>query len=390
MQIDENVREHADEMTVWRRDLHRQPELGYEETRTSALVAERLAGWGLEVTTGLGRTGVVGTLVGRRDGEGDGPRSIGLRADMDALPMTEEGDAEHRSERPGVFHGCGHDGHTTMLLGAARALAAAPDFAGKVHFIFQPAEEGLAGAKAMMDDGLFERFPCDEVYGMHNWPQEELGVACVRPGPMMAASDKIEIEITGVGSHAAMPHRGVDPVFVASQIVTALQSLVSRTVDPLDAAVVSITKVEAGSTFNVIPGSATLGGTCRTFRPETRDAMEAGIERIATGVAAALGARAEVTYTRGYPPTVNHATETGHLARAAAGVVGSGAVFDDRNPCMGGEDFAFMLEEVPGAYLWLGQGGDYDLHHPRYDFNDAALPVGASIWVSLVHDRLVP
>jgi hippurate hydrolase len=257
-----------------------------------------------------------------------------------------------------------------------------------VHFVFQPAEEGLAGARAMIEDGLFDRFPCDEVYGMHNWPQLPLGAVAVRPGPMMAASDRIDIEVEGVGCHAAMPHKGVDPIYVASQIITSLQSLVSRTTDPLDAAVVSITKVEAGWTTNVVPRKATLVGTCRTFRPETRDTLEAGIERIAVGVAEALGAQATVTYTRGYPPTVNHAAQVEHAKSAAARVVGEDAVHGAPEPSMGGEDFAFMLEKVPGCYVWLGAGGEYDLHHPRYDFNDDALPVGVTYWVELVRSRL--
>ncbi len=380
MKLRPDIEAFAQELTDWRRDIHRHPELGYKETRTSGLVAERLEAFGIEVHRGLGGTGVVGVLHGSL---GDGP-SVGLRADMDALPMDEAGVAEHRSTVDGVFHGCGHDGHTTMLLGAARSLAASRAFKGTVNFIFQPAEEGLAGARAMMEDGLFDRFPCDEVYGMHNWPQLELGTASIRPGPVMAASDRIEIEVKGRGAHAAMPHRGVDPIAVSAHIITALQTLVSRGTDPQDAAVVSITAVNAGSTFNVIPHTARLLGTCRTFRPGTRDRLEAEIERVAVGVAAALGATAEVTYTRGYPPTVNHPGPTGRFAQAATAFLGAGAVSDDADPSMGGEDFAFMLEEVPGSYLWLGQGGDFDLHHPQYDFNDVLLPVGASLWVELV------
>ncbi|MGD2016703.1 MAG: M20 aminoacylase family protein [Planctomycetota bacterium] len=376
--------EMAAEMTGWRHDLHQNPELGYEETRTSKAVADRLEAWGLEVHRGIGRTGVVGVLEGEL---GAGP-TIGLRADMDALPMEEETGAEHRSKNPGVFHGCGHDGHTTMLLGAARHLAATRRFAGRVVFVFQPAEEGLAGARAMIEDGLFERFPCDEVFGMHNWPQLDLGQVAVRTGPMMAASDLVRIEVEGVGAHAAMPHRGVDPVFVASQIIGALQSLVSRSTSPTDAAVVSITKVEAGTAANVIPRTATLTGTCRSFRAETRDRLEAGIQRIAVGVAEALGATARVTYSRGYPPTVNHPDQTAFAREVAAGMLGEDAVVVDPEPSMGGEDFAFMLEQVPGTYVWLGTGGEFDLHHPRYDFNDAALPLGASYWVELVESRL--
>ena len=380
MNIRPDVEAFADELTAWRRDMHRNPELGYHETRTSQLVAERLESFGIEVHRGLGGTGVVGVLRGSL---GDGP-AIGLRADMDALPMQEAGNPAHRSSVDGVFHGCGHDGHTTMLLGAARSLAFTRQFTGTVHFIFQPAEEGLAGARAMIEDGLFERFPCDEVYGMHNWPQLELGTASIRPGPVMAASDKIDIEVTGRGAHAAMPHRGVDPVAVSAHIITALQTIVSRGTDPQDAAVVSITAVHTGSTYNVIPGSAKLMGTCRSFRPETRERLEAEVERVATRVAEALGASATVKFTRGYPPTVNHPAATARFARAASSFLGAESVIADAAPSMGGEDFAFMLEEVPGSYLWLGQGGSFDLHHPQYDFNDALLPVGASLWAELI------
>jgi amidohydrolase len=375
------------ELTAWRRDIHMHPELGYQEVRTSGLVAERLASWGIEVHRGLGQTGVVGVLRGRRAGE----RSIALRADMDALPMAEENTFEHASQQPGVFHGCGHDGHTTMLLGAAKHLAATRDFAGTAYFVFQPAEEGLAGGKAMLDDGLFERFPCDEIYGMHNWPQEPLGIVVAMSGPTMAASDLFDIEVEGVGGHAAMPHATVDPVVVAAHIVTALQSLVSRSVDPVDSAVVSVTSVDAGSTYNVIPRTVKMRGTARSFKPATRDLVEAGIVRIAHHVAAALGATARATYRRNYPPTINSERETLYAQAVAARVVGAENVVSDRDPCMGGEDFAFMLERRPGSYVWFGQGGGpsaCNVHHPRYDFNDALLPIGVSYWVELVEARL--
>ncbi|MEZ5979038.1 MAG: M20 aminoacylase family protein [Planctomycetota bacterium] len=374
------------DLVAWRRDFHMHPELGYEEVRTSGLVAERLASWGIEVHKGLGRTGVVGVLKGRETGG-----TIGIRADMDALPMEEEGDVAHKSTVKGKFHGCGHDGHTTMLLGAARHLAAKRDFKGTVHFIFQPAEEGLAGGKAMVEEGLFERFPCDEVYGLHNWPELPYGQAVAMAGPIMAASDFFDVEITGVGAHAAMPHRGVDPIHVAAHVITALQGLVSRQTNPLDSAVISVTKVEAGSAYNVIPERAILRGTCRTLRPETRDAMEAGIARVAENVAKAFGARAVADFRRNYPPTVNHAPQSETFARAAEAVVGAGNVLRDAQPSMGGEDFAFMLEKRPGCYLWLGAGGAptaCNVHHPRYDFNDDLLPVGASLWVELVHTVL--
>lgn len=375
-----------DELVAWRHDFHAHPELGYEEERTSALVAERLESWGIEVHRGIGRTGVVGVLKGAEPGG-----SIGIRADMDALAMQEEGDVPHRSTQAGVFHGCGHDGHTTILLGAARALAARPDFRGTVHFIFQPAEEGLAGAKAMVEDGLFERFACDEVYGLHNWPLLPYGKASATAGPIMAASDFFDIEIEGTGCHAAMPHTGVDPVVVAAHTVTALQTLVSRTTDPLDSAVISVTVVEAGSAYNVVPARAVLRGTCRTLRPRTRDAMEAGIARVAQNTAAAFGARAVADFRRNYPATVNHAAQADKAAAALARVVGEANVLRNAPPSMGGEDFAFFLEKRPGCYLWLGAGGmptSCNVHHPSYDFNDDLLPIGATLWVELARDVL--
>ena len=384
MPIINRIAEFQDDMTAWRRHIHQHPETAFEEHQTSDYVALRLHEFGIDVHRGLAGTGVVGSLKGNK---GDGP-AIGLRADMDALDIEEKNDVDYKSETPGKMHACGHDGHSTMLLGAAKYLAETKNFAGTVHFIFQPAEEGLAGARAMMEDGLFERFPCDEVYGMHNWPQLGFGQMAVGSGPMMAASDLVKIEIEGVGAHAAMPHRGVDPVYVSSQVISSLQSLVSRSTNPADAAVVSITKVEAGSASNVIPRLATLTGTCRSFRPETRDMLEAGVERIATGIAAARGATATVTYSRGYPPTVNHPDQTLFAAEVAASLLGEQAVDRSPEPSMGGEDFAFMLEEVPGSYVWLGTGGEFDLHHPRYDFNDEALPMGASFWVELVEARL--
>ena len=383
MQTKAEIRAFEQDLIAWRRDFHRHPELGFEEFRTSGLVAERLRSFGLEVHTGIGRTGVVGVLDGSL---GPGP-TIGLRADMDALPMQEENDFEHRSTIPGRFHGCGHDGHTTMLLGAARYLAATRRFRGRVVFIFQPAEEGLAGGRAMVEDGLFERFPCDQIYAAHNWPEEALGTVVVRSGAIMAASDFLDIEIEGMGAHAAMPHRGIDPVLVAAHVVTALQSLVSRQTNPQDAAVLSITKIEAGSAYNVIPRLVKMAGTCRTFDPGVRDRMEAGISRVAEGVAQAFEAQARVRYLRNYPATVNSERETEIARRAAARVVGESNVFSDRKPSMGGEDFAFMLERRPGSYVWLGQGGGpsaCNVHHPRYDFNDALLTLGASFWASLI------
>ncbi len=373
-----------EEMTAWRRDFHMHPELAYQETRTAGIVAEKLKSWGIEVKTEIGKTGVVGVIRGA----GDGP-SIGLRADMDALPMDEHNDTPWKSRTAGVMHACGHDGHTTMLLGAAKYLAETRNFAGTVNVIFQPAEEGFAGAKAMIDDGLFRDFPCDQVYGLHNWPQMPAGSIAAVPGPIMAAADKFDITIRGKGAHGAMPHNGVDPVVIGAQIVTALQSLVSRTTDPIRTAVISVTMFKAGNAYNVIPDHAVLSGTVRTFDGRVQDRIEAGMKSIAEGIATGMGGRAEVDYRRGYPATVNHARETELARSVAAGVVGAENVRQDVEPTMGAEDFSFMLQEKPGCYLWLGGGGgapSENVHHPQYDFNDAILPIGASVLARLVED----
>ncbi|MBT6313635.1 MAG: amidohydrolase [Alphaproteobacteria bacterium] len=373
-----------EQMTEWRRDFHMHPELAYQEVRTSGKVAELLESWGIEVTTGLGKTGVVGVIKG----SGDGP-SIGLRADMDALPIDEMNDTPWKSQNAGVMHACGHDGHTTMLLGAAKYLAETRNFNGTVNVIFQPAEEGYAGAKAMMDDGLFEKFPCDQVYGLHNWPQMPAGSIAAVPGPIMAAADKFDITVRGKGAHGAMPQNGVDPIVIGSQIVTALQSLVSRSKDPIETAVISITMFHAGAAFNVIPEEAVLSGTVRTFNPEVQDLIEAGMKRIAEGIASGMGGSAEVDFRRGYPATVNHEAQTQLAADVAGGIVGPENVRNDVDPTMGGEDFAFMLNEKPGCYLWLGQGGgasSENVHHPQYDFNDSVLPIGASVLARLVEE----
>jgi hippurate hydrolase len=386
MELLDRIRERQQALTAWRHHIHAHPELAYEEKATSNFVAEKLAGFGLEVHRGLGVTGGVGTL---RAGNSD--RAIGLRADMDALPIQELNEFEHRSRHPGLMHACGHDGHTTMLLGAAEHLAANPDFDGVVHFIFQPAEEGRAGAKAMIEDGLFDLFPVESVYGMHNWPGLPVGEFAVRVGPQMAASDKFEITVRGRGGHAAMPHQTIDPVVTAAHIITALQSLASRNTEPTDSVVVSVTVLRGGETFNVIPDEVVLKGTARTLTPESRDRIERDIARVAAGVAAGFGATAETTYYRTYPPTVNTPDEAEIAARAAAAVAGAGNVHRDLPPTMGGEDFAFMLEEKPGCYLWLGNGpgeGGCMLHNARYDFNDEALPIGVAYWVSLVGELL--
>jgi len=375
----------TDEMTAWRRHLHTHPETAFEEHETAAFVAERLASFGIDVDTGLAGTGVVGTLVA-----GDGP-AVGLRADMDALHIAEANELDYRSVHPGRMHACGHDGHMAMLLGAARYLAETRAFSGTVHFIFQPAEENEGGGRAMIEDGLFRQFPVEAVYGMHNWPGMPVGWFGVRPGPMMAAFDIFEIVVDGHGAHAAMPHLGVDAIVTGSAIVGALQTIASRATDPLDSAVVSVTRFQAGDTWNVLPDRAVLAGTTRSFRPEVRDSLELAIRRIAGAIAEAHGATADVHYERRYPPTINDAAETERAAAAAASVVGGDNVERDPRPSMGAEDFAFMLNEVPGAYVWLGNGGregGCTLHNPRNDFNDAALPIGASYWATLVESVL--
>jgi hippurate hydrolase len=375
-----------DEMVAWRRHLHAHPETAFEEIATGDFVAARLRDFGIEVHRGLARTGVVGVLR-----QGDGGGCIGLRADLDALDMTEQNDFAHASRHPGKMHGCGHDGHTTMLLGAARYLAEAGAFDGTVHFIFQPAEEGKGGAQVMIDEGLFEQFPCDRVFGLHNWPQLDAGRFGVRAGPIMAAADRFAITITGKGAHGGMPHHGIDPVVVAAHIITAAQSLVSRATDPIDTAVVSFTMINGGLAFNVIPDQVTLSGTVRSFRPETQDALEAGLTRVAENVAAAFGAQADVSYRRCYPATVNTAADADFAAEVAARVVGAERVIRDAGPSMGAEDFAFMLQQRPGCYVWLGQGGGPDscmIHNPCYDFNDEVLTVGASYWALLAEAAL--
>ncbi len=388
MPVLNRVADFASEMAEWRRDLHANPELGFEETRTGGTVAAKLAEWGIEVHRGLAGTGVVGVLRNGASG-----RSIGLRADMDALPMEEANAFAHCSTVPGKMHGCGHDGHTATLLGAARYLAETRNFDGTVHFIFQPAEEGGGGARVMVREGLFERFPCDAVYGIHNDPGLELGEAAVVAGTVLAASDRVGVTVRGRGGHAARPHIAIDPVLVGAQIVVALQALVSRRTDPLDSAVISITKFHAGSAGNVIPEEAELYGTVRTLRPETQDAMERLIAQVAQCTAAAHDAEAEVRYVRGYPPTVNHPEQTERAALAAARVLGGERVLRDRPPAMGGEDFSFMLLERPGCFVKMGQRGrdgrgGVSLHNPHYDFNDEMLPLGASYFAALVEQEL--
>jgi hippurate hydrolase len=388
MAIINRIGEFHDEMRAWRQDLHAHPELGFEERRTSALVADKLRAFGVdEVHTGLARTGVIGVL---KAGAGSG--AIGLRADMDALPIHEATGCAYASTSAGKMHACGHDGHTTMLLGAARYLAETRNFDGTVYLIFQPAEEMLGGGRTMVEEGLFERFPAARVFGMHNWPSMPLGEFAMRPGPVMAAADRFIVQLTGRGGHAAMPHQCRDPLVAAAQIVLALQSIVARNVDPVQRAVVSVTQVHGGDTFNVIPETTMLTGTVRSFLPEVRELLERRLREIATGMGAALGARVEIEYQRGYPPTVNTEAETEVAALAAAEVAGTDRVDRAREPTMGAEDFAYMLEQRPGSYVFIGNGGGEDapmLHSPHYDFNDEALPYGASYWARLV-ERALP
>jgi hippurate hydrolase len=362
------------EMTAWRRDLHAHPETAFEETRTARVVAEKLASFGIEVHRGLAKTGVVGALRA-----GSGTRAIGLRADLDALHIHEQNTFAHRSHNEGRMHACGHDGHTTMLLGAARYLAQTKRFDGTVYFIFQPAEENEGGGRAMVEEGLFERFPVEGVYGMHNWPGMPVGQFGVMPGPMMASFDIFEIVVTGRGAHGAMPHEGIDPVVAASALVQALQTIPSRTVNPIEPAVVTVTQFHAGDAWNVIPEQAVLRGTTRAFRPEVQDQIEAGIRRVCAGIDATHGTRCAVRYERRYPPTVNHPRETAIAAEALAKVVGKENVLTDLQPTMGSEDFAFMLQAQPGCYVWIGNGpgeGGCMLHNPRYDFTARSFPSG--------------
>jgi amidohydrolase len=383
--LDAITADHTD-LTAFRRDIHAHPELGFEETRTSDLVAAKLTEFGIEVTRGVGKTGLVGRLR-----VGNSPRSIGLRADMDCLPILETNTFGHRSTHPGKMHACGHDGHTTMLLGAARHLAQTRNFDGTVHFIFQPAEEGLGGASAMLDDGLFERFPCDAIFGMHNRPGLAIGKFQTKLGAMMASGAYFDITITGTGSHGARPESGVDPVVVGSQIATALQTIVSRNVRPVETAVISVTRFHAGQAYNVIPDKAVLGGTVRCFSDAVASLIEQRMRRIVESVAAGFGATAELDFRPEFPVLINHADEAQFLLDCAADIVGEENVNRAMIPTMASEDFAWMLRQVPGAYIQIGNGDGEEaceVHNPGYDFNDRALPYGASLFVRLVEKRL--
>ena len=376
------------DFTAWRRDIHAHPELAFEETRTSDIVAAKLESFGLAVHRGLGKTGVVGTLK-----SGRGNRAIGLRADMDALPLQELSELPHKSVHDGKMHACGHDGHTTMLLAAARYLAEAKSFDGTVHFIFQPAEENEGGGQAMVRDGLFEKFPVEAIYGMHNLPGIPVGDFAMRVGPIMAASDRFDAVIHGKGAHAAFPHTGIDPILIAAHVITAWQALVSRHTDPLQSAVLSVTSIHAGDTYNVIPDSVSLRGTVRSFDARVQDRMEAQLQSVGQQICAAFGARLELDYRRGYPATVNTDAETQHAIRAATKLVGKEHVNANAAPLMGSEDFAFMLQARPGCYIFIGNGagdgaGSCMIHNPHYDFNDTIIPLGASYWIQLVEDLL--
>jgi hippurate hydrolase len=385
----ERIRAYHAELTGIRRDIHAHPELAFEETRTASLVARELERYGVEVHAGMAKTGIVGVIRGRADSA----RAVGLRADMDCLPIHEANSFEHRSRSENRMHACGHDGHTTMLLGTARYLAETRNFAGRAVLIFQPAEEGGGGGEVMVREGLFERFPVDEIYALHNWPGLPPGQMAVRAGPVMAATDEVTITVRGRGGHGAMPHLAVDPVVASAQVISALQTITSRNANPVDAVVVSICSMQTSQigAFNVIPESVRLVGTVRSFRPATRDLAERRVKEIAAKVADALGASATVEYARGYPATVNSAREAQFAARVGERVFGAGNVITEHEPTMGGEDFSYMLQARPGAYVFLGQGGASGscmLHNPNFDFNDEVIPLGAGYLAALVEEAL--
>jgi len=385
------IKDRQPELASWRQHLHQHPEIAYEETMTSDFVAAKLEGFGIEVHRGLGKTGLVGVIHGQ-DNDGDSGPSIGLRADMDALPMDEQTNLSYASRHPNRMHACGHDGHTTMLLGAAEHLARTRQFKGTVYCIFQPAEEGgNAGARAMIDDGLFDRFQMDTVWGMHNWPGLEAGRALAHIGPAMSGADMFTLTIEGAGGHAAMPHQTRDPIVAAGMVTVALQTLVSRQLSPFDHAVMSLTKLNAGSAFNVIPSVATIGGTLRTMLPETRDEFLQQIESVAKTAAKVTGCEVSMEVRPGYPPTINHEQDALFARGVIADVLGPEGLETEMTAAMVAEDFSYMLQQKEGAYIWLGAGLDSQtLHSPLYDFNDDLLPMGASLWVRMVEAKLPP
>ena len=390
MPINNRIAGMKDEIAVWRQDMHENPELLYDVHRTAALVADKLRAFGCdEVTPGIGRTGVVGVIKGKGAAAAGAPtKVIGLRADMDALPIQEATGLAYSSKVPGMMHACGHDGHTAMLLGAAKYLCETRNFDGTAVVIFQPAEEGGAGGRAMVQDGLMERWKIDEVYGMHNMPGMPVGDFALRPGPLLAASDRFDIQIEGLGAHAARPHRSTDPVNIGCQLQQAFQSIVARNVDPLESAVISLTMFHAGDAMNVIPQTAKLAGTVRSLEAKVRTHVKSRMQAICDGMAMMHGAKVVLTYSQGYPVTVNHEAQARFAADIARQVSGPDAVDDDMTPTMGGEDFAFMLEARPGAFIFVGNGNTAGLHHPAYNFNDEAIPAGVSFWARLVETAM--
>lgn len=390
MNIDPRIAALKPEITAWRRDFHENPEILYEVHRTAGIVAEKLREFGCdEVVESIGKTGVVGVILGRKgaDGKPVSNKVVGLRADMDALPIEEETNLPHRSKISGKMHACGHDGHTAMLLGAAKHLAATREFDGTVICIFQPAEEGGAGGKAMVEDGMMDRWSINEVYAMHNMPGIPPGHFALRPGPIMAAADQFIIAIEGKGAHAAAPHLGIDPVLIGAHMITALQSIAARNVDPLKSVVVSTTMFNAGTAFNIIPTRVELRGTIRTLEAAVRDQAEQRFRAIVEGTAKMFGASVAIDFRRGYPATVNHARESGYATEIARSVAGAANVDAAVAPMMGGEDFSYMLESRPGAYIFIGNGDTAGLHHPAYDFNDDIIPSGVQIFTGLAHAR---
>ncbi len=388
MIVSNSINQMFEEMKAWRQELHSIPEIGLEEYETSKYIKSKLSEFNIEFKDGYANTGIVARVKGSR---GESDKSIGLRADFDALPMPEKNQFEYKSTNEGMMHACGHDGHTSILLGAAKYLSENNDFDGSVYFIFQPGEEGFAGGQKMIQDGMFDDFKIDEVYALHNWPELPIGSIGVNSGPMMAAVDEFDIVVKGRGGHAAIPQLAIDPVVIASQIVLAVQTIVSRSTDPVDKALISITKINGGTAYNVIDDSVKLGGTVRTFKPETRSFYEKKLKEISSGIAKANGAEAEVDFhlTNKYPPTINSKKESEFAANVAKKVFGDSQVDTDINPSMGGEDFSYLLEKKPGAYLYIGQGDDNHkahLHTTKYDFNDNLLPVGVNYWVELVKE----
>lgn len=398
MAIKNRIAEFQAEMTEWRRHLHANPELALQEEKTSDYVAQKLEEWGIEIHRGIAKTGIVGVLHGQSRGQNDGHngnqgKAIGIRADMDALPMSELNDFDHKSTNAGRMHACGHDGHTTMLLGAAKYLSETRNFDGTVYFIFQPAEEDIGGGRIMVEEGLFDRFPMEAVYGLHNMPGIPAGEIALREGPTMACADTFDVVVTGKGGHAAMPQFAVDSIIVATQIVQAYQSIVSRAVDPIESAVVSVTQFHAGDAYNVLPQEAKICGTVRTFKPEVRARVRKAMEDMAKSISIAHGAEASFEYHEGYPALVNDASHTEKAAVIAKKLVGEDKVHEGMPPMMGGEDFSYMLEAKAGTYIFLGNGvegekGGVSVHHPEYDFNDDISPVGASFWAELVESSL--